>query len=255
MDPKVESRVTADDLKSLAEPMLLADADRFYLALNRSVDTNQVGGGVVCSNFSNGLRCATVNGWFMAFYRSDEPAKIGNRELKKGDLIWHSMEPMHNQMIVLEQFQNLPVVIFSSRYNRLINAGAAGNQWVSNTQSLHKRTGKMVFDVGPRTTNSNAQFYGFAVDLRAGTINLIGFNGVVQHYIDDGRKLTIEAQPAPGTGPGPGIGGPIGQPVFPGVMRPVGPGGFQAVPLPAPLPPGNVRQVLPQIRQLVPADK
>src|SRR5438034_10792604 len=35
VDPKVESRVTADDLKSLAEPMLLADADRFYLALNR----------------------------------------------------------------------------------------------------------------------------------------------------------------------------------------------------------------------------
>ena len=50
----------------------------------------------------------------------------------------------------------------------------------------------MVFDPGPRLSQQGTPlFSSFSVDLRNGTINMIGHAGgvTVQHYIDDGRKL------------------------------------------------------------------
>ncbi len=186
-----ELRVAAEELKNLREPLLLADAERFYLALNQPVDA--AGQGIVSSNFSNGLRCRLVNGWFLAYHKKDAQFKVGERvvERKKGDLAWHSLDKLANQMILLEQFDTMPVIMFSARYFKSINPGnpGAGGAWVYNTQSMGKQWGKLVYDSGPRNFNGNAQFYAYNIDLKAGTINMIGFNGAIQHYIDDGRKL------------------------------------------------------------------
>lgn len=192
----IHGRINADDLKGLKDPVLLADAERFYVGLNRPVDSNKVGQGVLGNNFSNGLRCTPVNGWFLAFHRVPGEKKVGDKTIawKAGDFAWHSYSPMHNQMLVLEQFDDLPVAIFSVRYNELINGGANGNRWVSITQSINKRTGKMVYDVGPKSSNSAAQYYAFQVDQRNSTINLTGYGGTLQHYIDDGRKVETPVQ-------------------------------------------------------------
>lgn len=227
----VKGQIKQDDLKALTNPLLLADADRFYVALNQSVDGNKVSGGVLSNNFSNGLRCQVVNGWFAAFQRKDGSMKTGDRvkEWKKGDFAWHSYKPLINQMVILEQFESLPVLIFSSRYNELINGGAGGNRWVSVTQSLNKRSGKVIWDPGNRPSNSAAQFYAFNFDPRGGAVNMIGFGGTLQHYIDDGRKAPdVPGAPMPGAGgpqPGlPGADGVIGPPGVlpaPGVRRPI----------------------------------
>ena len=65
------------------------------------------------SNFSNGTRCQPVNGWFVALHRQDGAKKVGGavKAYKKGDLAWLPNAPILNQMIVLDQFEQLPVLV------------------------------------------------------------------------------------------------------------------------------------------------
>ncbi|MCI0684343.1 MAG: PQQ-like beta-propeller repeat protein [Gemmataceae bacterium] len=196
-------RITVDDLKNLKDPLLVADRDRFYVALNQPVDASKVGNGILLNNFNNGVRCMPVNGWMAAFHRKSGKTASGV-DFKAGDMAWHSSKRIDNQMMVLEQFDLLPVILFSARYNELIGGGAQGNRWVSASASLHKAHGKLVYDSGSRPSNSNPYFDAFNLDLKAGTINLIGFNGTVQHYIDDGRKVPLPPGATTMTGPPPG---------------------------------------------------
>jgi len=199
----IHGRIKADDVKNLVEPLLLGGSDAFYLALNRPVDKQQVGGGVLANNFSNGLRCKVVNGWLCAFDR-------------KGNFLWHSYTPITNQLVVLEQFEVLPVILFSVHYTEMVNGGAAGSRPVSVTQSIHKRTGKMVYDPPERRTFSGAaQFYGFTIDTKEGTINMIGAAGSVQHYVDDGRKQRADAAGGQGRGTDANPGAPRALPELP----------------------------------------
>src|SRR5262249_26892175 len=140
------------------------------------------------------------------------------------DLLWTSRTRLGNQMVVLDQFQNMPVIVLSSRYNKMINGGAGGNQWTSLTYGLSKKTGKMVYESEPRFSNGQPTFFAFTLDPKAGTINLIGAQLIVQHYIDDGRKVENQPkgpQPGAGGGPVPGPGGVR----FPGGGAPGFPGG------------------------------
>lgn len=250
-------RIKAEDLKKLHEPLLLRDHERYYLALNNPVDSNQVAGGIIGNNFSNGLRCAVVNGWFLAFHAGDGQRQVGDRTVtwKKGDLAWHSFTPIRNQMVVLEQFRNLPVVLFSARFNQIQGAqGINGTRFVTHTMSIDKRNGKLVWPpassdgLQPANT-ANPQYYAFTIDMTAGTMNMISFSGVLQHYIDDGRKVPPpDNRGVPGAGPvapgQPGVGGVGG---FGGGFGPPGikvlpaPGGIRVMPAP------NIRI---QVRQL-----
>jgi hypothetical protein len=49
-------------------------------------------------------------------------------------------------------------------------------------------------------------FFAYHMDMKARTINLIGFSGTVQHYVDDGKGPPPAAQGGamlnPGAGPG-----------------------------------------------------
>lgn len=231
----IHGRVTTEDLKNLKDPLLLRDAERYYIALSKGHDANKFASGFVANNFSNGLRCFPVNGWVVAFHRKPGERKVGDRTLtwKAGDFHWHSYKPLDNQMIILEQFAQMPVLLFSSRYNELIQGGAGGNRWSSNTQSINKHNGKMVWDPGFRQNNGAAHYFAFNLDLKGGTINLIGFGGTLQHYIDDGRKLSNdipgggELPPLQGGGAGGGSGiGPGGRIGFPGGgVMPIPPNG------------------------------
>ena len=160
----------------------------FYVALNKPVDGNRVGGGLLHNNFNNGTRCLTVNGWFLAVHRQDGKKTINDREVawKKGDLAWHSYMPIQNQMLVVDQFDQSPVLLFTTRYNEIMPNG--GNRWVSVTQSLSKLNGKMVYDSGPKGINgASPMFAMYQMDLKSRTINLIGYQDSVQHYVDDGK--------------------------------------------------------------------
>lgn len=242
-------RVTLDDLKNLQDPLLLADRDRFYVVLNQPIDANKVAKGALYNNFNNGVRCLPVNGWIAAFQRRPGKTAAG-ADYKAGAMAWHSSKRIDNQLMIVEQFDLLPVLLFSVRYNELIGGGAQGNRWISASASLHKAHGKLVYDSGERQPPNlnNAQFDAFNLDLKAGTINMIGYSGTLQHYIDDGRKVPL---PPGATTMAPPYGGnfpsttgllPQMQPgvrviraVPPRIILPAPP--LPAPPLPAPPPP------------------
>jgi outer membrane protein assembly factor BamB/tetratricopeptide (TPR) repeat protein len=214
----VQGRVGLEDCRNLREPLILADSERIYLALNQPADNARVGGGVVSGNFHNGIRSRLVNGYVMAFHRHDGQAKIGKKtvEVKKGDLAWHSVMPLENQMVVTEQFEQLPILLFSSRYNRV----QAGNAWIASTQAIHKQTGRLVYESGSRPALNSylAHFVNLQSDPRQGTINLIGHSYSIQFYVDDGRKveppagLDVTSHLGPGNSSDyavqPGVAGP-----------------------------------------------
>jgi outer membrane protein assembly factor BamB/tetratricopeptide (TPR) repeat protein len=184
----VQGRITLQDLKSLENPLLLQDGDRYYVALNKPIDRSKVNNGALHNNFQSGARSLTVNGWFLAVHRHDGKKQINDREItwKKGDLAWHSYMPITNQLLVVDQFEQSPMLVFSTRYNEFLPNG--GIRWGSFTQSLSKSTGKMVYDSGYKNNNGQApMFVRFQIDLKSRTVNLIGLSESVQHYADEGK--------------------------------------------------------------------
>lgn len=199
----VQHRITPQDVNGLKDALLLQDSERFYVALNKPVDAGRVNQGLLHNNFNNGVRCMPVNGWFLAFHKADGQKKLGDRNItwKKGDMAWHSQTPIQNQMIVLEQFDQLPIILFTTRYNEIIPNG--GNRWTSVTQSIQKTNGLWVYD-GTRPINGQPMFSGLQVDAKSRTINLVGLSGSVQHYIDDGKgppAFPLGAMNAPAPNP------------------------------------------------------
>jgi outer membrane protein assembly factor BamB len=95
----LSSFVDAAHMKDLKEAHLLADADQVYVAFDT---TNP--NGTVESNLKaeSGLRGITVNGEMYAFDRHS------------GKIRWHT--EIRNQQLVLQQWQDLPVLLFTARY-------------------------------------------------------------------------------------------------------------------------------------------
>ena len=139
------------------------------------------------NNFNNGARCLTVNGWFVIVQKNDGSRKVGDREItwKKGD-VSHSYVPITNQMIVMEQFDQSPVLLFTTRYNEVFPNG--GNRWVSVTQSLSKINGLLIADSRPPNFNGfSPMFSNLRIDMKARTVSLVGFGGSIQFYVDEGK--------------------------------------------------------------------
>jgi hypothetical protein len=177
----IHNRITASDVKELHQPWLLDDGEHFYVALNGRFDTGKLIGGMVSNNFGNGTRCIPVNGWFCAF------------DSKKGAFLWHGVSPYLNQMLVVEQFQTLPFLLFTSRYQELV-ANGAGVRTVVQLGSTYKDNGISIWWPDPTVSNGNAQFYAFNIDLKAGTVNLIGYQGTVQFYASENRPAPKKDQ-------------------------------------------------------------
>jgi outer membrane protein assembly factor BamB len=166
-------RIGAEDLKELDQPLLLDDGENFFVALNTNNANKKMLSSNVSNNFSSGTRCLPVNGWLCCLDR-------------KGDFLWHGHDRFLNQMIVVEQFKLLPILLFSSRYLEQVPGGGA--HFVARTGSLSKSDGKAIWwSPDSATGNANAQFQAFNIDLSAGTINMIGYQNnkmvVQQHYV------------------------------------------------------------------------
>jgi outer membrane protein assembly factor BamB/tetratricopeptide (TPR) repeat protein len=184
-----QGRLTLADVRNLREPLLVADKDRFYLALNHPVDPTVVGGGVLSNNFKQGIRSRAINGWVAAFYRADGPVQVGRKtfDAHKGELAWHSNGPVESQLLVVEQIEQMPVLLMTSRRNHLMKGGV-NPRIESAVLALHKETGKTTYESGWRQ-GMNWQFVDLQTDARLGIVNLIGTSSSVQFHLEDGRKV------------------------------------------------------------------
>jgi outer membrane protein assembly factor BamB len=189
VEPSKQARITVINLKTQKEVIstkledpkdldkaqavhLLSDADRFYVAIHRPADPNVNPWGGPWSNLVNGIRCVPVNGKVYAFSR-----ETGKREWK-GEA--------QNQMLVLDQFKDLPILLFCARSQELVNMGGfrQSNNMMSSIRSIEKRTGKLIYDKRA-ATNQSPQFHALIANVAAGTVELIGPNLRIVHYLDN----------------------------------------------------------------------
>jgi outer membrane protein assembly factor BamB/tetratricopeptide (TPR) repeat protein len=158
---------------------LLADRENFYLACQaRTQDETVTRFGGIQSNLmpSSGMRCLPINGMLYAF------------EKRSGEIVWSVPAP--NQMLVLDQFADLPVVLLTSRYQKLDNVGFRNQvHQVVALMVIEKQVGKVLFE--SKDLKNATNFYAIHIDVRAGRIEFISPN-LKLHCFQYGVK------PAPG---------------------------------------------------------
>jgi outer membrane protein assembly factor BamB len=193
-----EATVEKRFMKDVNDVRLFQDSRNYYVALNTPIDPTVNPGGMSYTNIqpTTGMRCTPINGEFYCF----------DRETKK--MIWHNDVPMNR--LLVNHFQDMPMVLFTSRNNRAAPKGGGwGGQDVSVT-SIDKTTGKRLYDKTDLPQDYQ-QFYDMKVDLKNGKIELIGWNFKITHTIvspegaaGDGKK---ETGTTPSSGGGYGSGG------------------------------------------------
>jgi hypothetical protein len=150
---------------------LLADRDQVYVAFNRPIDRTQVAINGINTNVmpGTGMRTLPVNGSVYAFWRQGA---------KQGRIHW--IARVLNQMLVLDQFEDLPILLFTSRYQKV----TAPNQslQVVTLWSVDKRTGKGL--VTDDEIKGGQTFYALRVDPRAGKIEFISPNVTAIHSLN-----------------------------------------------------------------------
>jgi outer membrane protein assembly factor BamB len=211
-----QGRLPIAEVRNLREPLLLADKERFYLALNHPVDPSQILGGVLVNNFKQGIRSRTVNGWVAAFYRHDGPVQVSRKtyDAHKGEIAWHSDGPVESQLMVVEQLDDMPILLMTSRRNHLMKGTQPRAE--SAVAAIHKETGKFVYESGWRQGAAGWQFVDVQTDARLGVVNLIGTSSSVQFHLEDGRKVeppqglsvtsSLAPTPSPDFDPQPVVG-------------------------------------------------
>jgi outer membrane protein assembly factor BamB/tetratricopeptide (TPR) repeat protein len=164
------TQVDPKDIEKVQEAHLLLDNQQFYLVIQRTPDAQaNPWGNNVWQNVGNGLRWIMVNGKVYAFDR------------QTGKTNWWALVP--NQMLIMDQFQDMPMLLFTAQYNKAANPGQARQvpQHFAGVKSIDKRTGKLLWD--KEYPQHSQQFYALQANLQAGTIDFACFNMRIQHYL------------------------------------------------------------------------
>jgi outer membrane protein assembly factor BamB/tetratricopeptide (TPR) repeat protein len=162
----LDGRGTSIDkvMEKVSDALLLSDRNQFYIALNKPADNNNAVNGIWPNTYL--MRSAPVNGMVYAF--------------DKGTGAPRWAEELSNQTIVLEQFRDLPIVLFTAQYNK-----RAGNTIVrvQSTKSIHKQSGRFLYD--KELTNNGNQFHSIHMDAKAGTIDMVSWNFKIRHELEN----------------------------------------------------------------------
>lgn len=165
---KIDAKNLDTDLKPCVSAQLFLDADRFYLILDRDPGLPSSNGSTRGPVYTNSIRTHPINGPIYAFDRLS-----GKRLWSYGD----GMGLLENQMLILEQFSELPVIMI---------AGPMQNQNRQLTYPvviLEKARGRIIFD-RPIQYNGNF-FHNLHVDSKNGIIQLNRFDMRIQISPDD----------------------------------------------------------------------
>jgi outer membrane protein assembly factor BamB len=166
---QIDPKNLETDLKPCHEAQILADTDRFYLFLDRDPSAPSTNGTRRQMVYNNTLRTHKVNGPLYAFDRGS------------GKRLWHYGDGLfENQMVILEQFGELPVIMAASPI-----MGSNG-QMTYHVVVLEKARGKLIFD---RPVQYNGNFFqNLTVNLKNGTIDLNRFDTRIVISPDDTGK-------------------------------------------------------------------
>jgi outer membrane protein assembly factor BamB len=201
----VDVRTKADVLRAAIDPghikkaksiTLLQDNLNVYLAINGPADPNVQAGPWSSMLPQTGIRSLPVSGYFYALDR------------KTGKVRWNS--DVGAQMVVLEHFREMPMIMFSCRVQKANqNNPRFGFMQSEVFRSIDKRTGKLLLDQDD--TNNNQQLYhAMTMNLKAGRIDLMSYNRTITHFLGNAsaaeRSKSGGPQQKGGYGPSGGSG-------------------------------------------------
>lgn len=224
---KITIETSVDNPKDVADMQtmhLLQDREYVYLACHGN--DNPLNTNYLATNMMpySGRRTIPINGAVYSFDR-----KTGKRnwrfrpklQLQNGD----EYQPVPAMMVV-EQFGDLPVVIFTSRFS--IRQANFGYVPYVDTQIVSKASGKLLRH-DTQQNNSSGQFHTLRVDPAANQVDLISYNQTIRMLINGatGKSTGSTNQPQGGGSSVPATGqGPVNRPGV--IIR------GRPVPLPAP---------------------
>jgi outer membrane protein assembly factor BamB len=156
IDPKdVEKIGKGDAPEGKGSVNVLYDGTDVYVACNNPPTPMTQ----VLSNLmpGTGLRALNVNGEFYAF------------RAENGRMDWKTLGPVENQQLVLDQFADMPMVLFTATAQKMINQGAVQSQ-ATELQAIEKRTGKSL-----RKDNAwgGGPFHTLELDPKTGKLDFI----------------------------------------------------------------------------------
>jgi outer membrane protein assembly factor BamB len=133
--------------------LLIRDQTRSYVILDEGAGPDQ-------SNFA-GLASTPVHQATVWAFDS------------QGKLVWRTAEPVQNQVLLLEQFDELPAFVFSTRLPKAPNKAAPNAPaYLVVTRCLDKATGKEVYGRAESVAGAGSQFHALRIDRAAGTLDL-----------------------------------------------------------------------------------
>jgi hypothetical protein len=142
------------------------DRMRWYLAIKLPGD-NKRNLPEPSPNVQGGLRTAPINGMLYAFDQAT------------GELCWYHQMP--NQMILLDQIEESPVLLFAAMMNRQMNPAGQPMPYFA-TRSLDKRTGKLLLNK-ESSANNFTPFHALEIDNQSGTVDLVSANLKIRHAV------------------------------------------------------------------------
>jgi outer membrane protein assembly factor BamB len=162
-------KMAPEDVRNASEIHLVADPDRFYLAVDAPLNGQKVVGGLLPNAMH--MRAVKVNGNLYAYDRTT------------GKLCWDSDGKVEHQMLLLEQFQDLPVVILTAQYRKA--NGPVGNPFGNMCMGVlvfDKREGACLLQ--KEYVNGGNQFFALNANLQEKTIELQSFEMRVRLVLD-----------------------------------------------------------------------
>ncbi len=150
---------------------LLSHGQDYYLAVNRPQNPQLMPFGPVQSNLVGGigLRVLPVNGHVYCFNGAD------------GKLRWYTQVP--NQMLLLEHFHELPILLFASRFRRWSQDVPPREViWHVEVRSIQKSNGKLLYDNNKIPNGMN--FHALNIDAPRGKVELIGHQMKIAFHLN-----------------------------------------------------------------------
>ncbi len=169
---KIDPKNVEAHLQSCTGAQLLADADRYYLILDRDPAAPSTNGSrpLFVGN-APPLRSQKVNGPIYAFDRAT------------GKRLWVYADVLENQWLVLQQFADLPVLIAAAPMSRTNPQGQTVQGYA--VVVIEKERGRLVLD---KMVPHNGFYQGLTVDHKNGTITMNRFDSRVVIKPDDEKK-------------------------------------------------------------------
>ncbi len=183
--------VDVEHMKNMRQAHLLADKEGLYVAFSTTDPTNPNNEAWENLQSTTGLRDIPVNGEVYAFDR------------RTGKIKWHN--GVKHQKLVLEQWADMPVLLFTSRYMNGGNmnmrmGGMPGNQQWGDVyiEAYVKTNGKLLYSMPTTGQAAMGQNYNlvYAVnhDAASGKVEMIANNYKLTISPDDGQATAAKVE-------------------------------------------------------------